>query len=83
MEGRAAEAARRRQALEEALGREAVVDAAATAAAFHLITRGVDTAGHFQVAITAMGYLSALFRLKNAALNGGRRLLSWALGWEM
>eukprot|EP00873_Tetraselmis_striata_P025513 jgi/Tetstr1/445777/TSEL_033424.t1 len=83
VEGRAAEAARRRQALEEALGREAVVDAAATAAAFHLITRGVDTAGHFQVAITAMGYLSALFRLKNAAFNGGRRLLSWALGWEM
>eukprot|EP00873_Tetraselmis_striata_P023961 jgi/Tetstr1/444225/TSEL_032118.t1 len=78
VEGRREEAA----ALDAALGLGAVVDAAAVAAFFHLMTRGVDTVWHAAAATKVFQMMGIIMRLKNIALDWARWLLSPALSWR-
>jgi hypothetical protein len=76
VEGRSEEAAEARAQLEAAMGKEAVVDAAAVAAAFHFITRGVDTAGHASVSHrTIVPIMHTIARMKNILINLIRSLV--------
>eukprot|EP00873_Tetraselmis_striata_P037342 jgi/Tetstr1/457606/TSEL_044173.t1 len=78
VEGRREEAA----ALDAALGPGAVVDAAAVAAFFHLMTRGVDTVWHAAAATKVFQMMGIIMRLKNIALDWAGWLLSPALSWR-
>jgi len=78
VEGRREEAA----ALDAALGLGAVVDAAAVAAFFHLMTRGVDTVWHAAAATKVFQMMGIIMRLKNIALDWAGWLLSPALSWR-
>jgi len=82
VEGRREEAARARAALDAVLGAEAVVDAAAVASFFHVMTRGVDTAGHTHVSTNIFKVMGIIMRLKNMAIDWARWLLGPILSWR-
>ena len=65
VEGREEEAKQCREVLKMEMGKDAVVDAAAVAAAFQHLTRGVDTAGHNAAAIPVLGLIGASMKAKN------------------